>query len=169
MPLLAAKAAGAPLYAAKRFINPGPHKTASMPLPKPPSSLTLIEQFERGLAKVLAALLSVVLTVGTAQLCLATAQSLLRMEQNWLAGGLLNLLDQLLLLLIGLEVLQNLAAYLRDHSIHTELVVLTALTAVARKVIVMPPGHDKDPLALVAAGIVIICLALAYTLLRNKR
>jgi uncharacterized membrane protein (DUF373 family) len=82
---------------------------------------------------------------------------------------MLALLDQLLLILIGLEVLQNLAAYLRDHSIHTELVVLTALTAVARKVIVMPPGSDKDPLALVGTGVVIVCLAIAYTLLRTKR
>jgi uncharacterized membrane protein (DUF373 family) len=140
-----------------------------MPIPQPPSFLTLIERFERSLAVVLAALLSVVLTVGTAQLCLGTAQTLLRTDQNWLEGGLLALLDQLLLLLIGLEVLQNLAAYLRDHSIHTELVVLTALTAVARKVIVMPPGADKDPLALVGAGVVIVCLAIAYTLLRSKR
>jgi uncharacterized membrane protein (DUF373 family) len=140
-----------------------------MAIPQPPSFLTLIERFERSLAVVLAALLGVVLTVGTAQLCLGTAQALLGTNQNWLEGGLLALLDQLLLLLIGLEVLQNLAAYLRDHSIHTELVVLTALTAVARKVIVMPPGADKDPLALVGAGIVIVCLAIAYTLLRSKR
>jgi uncharacterized membrane protein (DUF373 family) len=118
---------------------------------------------------VLAVLLIVVLTVSVAQLCLGTAQALGRMDQNWLAGGMLALLDQLLLLLIGLEVLQNLAAYLRDHSIHTELVVLTALTAVARKVIVMPPGTDKDPLNLVGAGVVIVCLAIAYTLLRTKR
>jgi uncharacterized membrane protein (DUF373 family) len=140
-----------------------------MAIPQPPSSLKLIERFERSLAKVLAALLSVVLTVGTAQLCLATAQALLRVDQQWLEGGLLTLLDQLLLLLIGLEVLQNLAAYLRDHAIHTELVVLTALTAVARKVIVMPPGHDKDPLALVGVGVVILCLAIAYSLLRTRR
>jgi len=140
-----------------------------MALPQPPNALTLIERFERSLAKVLAALLSVVLTVGTAQLCLSTAQALARTDQNWLDGGLLTLLDQLLLLLIGLEVLQNLAAYLRDHSIHTELVVLTALTAVARKVIVMPPGHQKDPLALVAVGVVILCLACAYTLLRHTQ
>ena len=133
-----------------------------MPIPQPPGFLILIERFERSLARVLAALLIVVLTVGT-------AQALGRMDQNWLAGGMLALLDQLLLLLIGLEVLQNLAAYLRDHSIHTELVVLTALTAVARKLIVMPPGPDKDPLALVGAGVVIVCLAIAYTLLRTKR
>jgi hypothetical protein len=34
---------------------------------------------------------------------------------------------------------------------------------------VMPPGPDKDPLTLVGAGVVIVCLAIAYTLLRNKR
>jgi uncharacterized membrane protein (DUF373 family) len=158
-----------PTKAALAGFNPDPPKTASMPIPQPPGFLNLIERFERSLARVLAALLGVVLTVGTAQLCLGTAEALWRMDQNWLGGGMLALLDQLLLLLIGLEVLQNLAAYLRDHSIHTELVVLTALTAVARKVIVMPPGSDKDPMALVAAGIVIICLALAYTLLRTKR
>jgi uncharacterized membrane protein (DUF373 family) len=158
-----------PTKAAVAGFNPDPPKTASMPIPQPPGFLNLIERFERSLARVLAALLGVVLTVGTAQLCLGTAEALWRMDQNWLGGGLLALLDQLLLILIGLEVLQNLAAYLRDHSIHTELVVLTALTAVARKVIVMPPGSDKDPMALVAAGIVIICLALAYTLLRTKR
>jgi uncharacterized membrane protein (DUF373 family) len=140
-----------------------------MPIPQPPSFLNLIERFERSLAVVLAALLSVVLIVGTAQLCLGTAQVLLRTDQNWLEGGLIALLDQLLLLLIGLEVLQNLAAYLRDHSIHTELVVLTALTAVARKLIVMPSGPDKDPLALIGSGVVIVCLAIAYTLLRNKK
>jgi uncharacterized membrane protein (DUF373 family) len=140
-----------------------------MPIPQPPSFLNLIERFERSLAVVLAALLSVVLIVGTAQLCLGTAQAVLRTDQNWLEGGLIALLDQLLLLLIGLEVLQNLAAYLRDHSIHTELVVLTALTAVARKLIVMPSGPDKDPLALIGSGVVIVCLAIAYTLLRTKR
>jgi len=140
-----------------------------MPIPQPPSFLNLIERFERSLAVVLAALLSVVLIVGTAQLCLGTAQVLLRTDQNWLEGGLIALLDQLLLLLIGLEVLQSLAAYLRDHSIHTELVVLTALTAVARKLIVMPSGPDKDPLALIGSGVVIVCLAIAYTLLRNKK
>jgi|688.fasta_scaffold58143_2 uncharacterized membrane protein (DUF373 family) len=149
--------------------NPDPPKRVSMPIPQPPGFLNLIERFERSLARVLAALLGVVLTVGTAQLCLGTAEALWRMDQNWLGGGMLALLDQLLLILIGLEVLQNLAAYLRDHSIHTELVVLTALTAVARKVIVMPPGSDKDPLALVGTGVVIVCLAIAYTLLRTKR
>jgi len=140
-----------------------------VPLPQPRHFITLVERFERNLSRVLAVLLIVVLAAGTLQLGLGTAQALLQPGQNWLDGGLIQLLDRLLLLLIGLEVLQNLTAYLKDQSIHTEMVLLTALTAVARKVIVMPPGHDKDPTILLGVGAVIVCLAVAYYLLRANR
>jgi uncharacterized membrane protein (DUF373 family) len=137
--------------------------------PKLPSFLGIVERFERILARVLALLLLVVLLASTLQLVLATGMALLRPDQNWLDAGLLNLLDRMLLLLIGLEVLQNVTSYLRDHAIQMELVMLTALTAVARKVIVMPPGQEKDPLTLVGVGVIIACLAGAYFLLRLSR
>jgi uncharacterized membrane protein (DUF373 family) len=137
--------------------------------PKLPSFLGIVERFERILARVLALLLLVVLLASTLQLVLATALALLRPVHNWLDAGLLSLLDRMLLLLIGLEVLQNVTSYLRDHAIQMELVMLTALTAVARKVIVMPPGQEKDPLTLVGVGVIIACLAGAYFLLRLSR
>jgi uncharacterized membrane protein (DUF373 family) len=137
--------------------------------PKLPSFLGIVERFERILARVLALLLLVVLLASTLQLVLATAMALLRPDQNWLDAGLLSLLDRMLLLLIGLEVLQNVTSYLRDHAIQMELVMLTALTAVARKVIVMPPGEEKDPHTLVGIGVIIACLAGAYFLLRLSR
>lgn len=140
-----------------------------MTLPQPPPFVALVERFERNLSRVLAVVLIVVLVAGTLQLALGTARALLQPGQNWLDGGLILLLDRLLLLLIGLEVLQNLTAYLKDQSIHTEMVLLTALTAVARKVIVMPPGNDKDPIFLLGVGVVVVCLATAYFLLRTNR
>ena len=138
----------------------------------PPSEYrfqSLISRFECQLSRILAGLLMVVLAASTVQLVLVTAQVLLQPGQDWLGGQLLQLLDRLLLILIGLEVLQNLTAYLRDHTFQTELVVLTALTAVARKLIVMPPGHEKDPLTLIGVGVVILCLAGAYALLRQRK
>ena len=129
----------------------------------------LISRFECQLSRILASLLMVVLAASTVQLVIVTAQVLLQPGQDWLGGQLLQLLDRLLLILIGLEVLQNLTAYLRDHTFQTELVVLTALTAVARKLIVMPPGQEKDPLSLIGVGVVILCLAGAYTLLRHRK
>jgi uncharacterized membrane protein (DUF373 family) len=138
----------------------------------PPSEYrfqSLISRFECQLSRILAGLLMVVLAASTVQLVIVTAQVLLQPGQDWLGGQLLQLLDRLLLILIGLEVLQNLTAYLRDHTFQTELVVLTALTAVARKLIVMPPGHEKDPLTLIGVGVVILCLAGAYALLRQRK
>jgi uncharacterized membrane protein (DUF373 family) len=129
----------------------------------------LIHGFERNLSRVLAAVLVVVLMASALQLILLAGQILLQPGQDWLDGQLIFLLDRLLLLLIGLEVLQNLTAYLRDHRFQTELVVLTALTAVARKVIVMPPSEHKDPLSLLALGVLILCLAGAYQLLQARR
>ncbi len=129
----------------------------------------LIGRFECQLSRILAGLLMVVLAASTLQLLIVTAQVLLQPGQDWLGGQLLQLLDRLLLILIGLEVLQNLTAYLRDHTFQTELVVLTALTAVARKLIVMPPGQEKDPLTLIGVGVVILCLAGAYALLRQRK
>lgn len=137
--------------------------------PKLPSFLGMVERFERTLARVLALLLLVVLVASTLQMVMATSMALLRPDQNWLDAGLLNLLDRMLLLLIGLEVLQNVTSYLRDHAIQMELVMLTALTAVARKVIVMPPGQEKDPLTLVGVGVIVACLAGAYFLLRLSK
>jgi uncharacterized membrane protein (DUF373 family) len=138
----------------------------------PPSEYrfqSLISRFECQLSRILAGLLMVVLAASTVQLVIVTAQVLLQPGQDWLGGQLLQLLDRLLLILIGLEVLQNLTAYLRDHTFQTELVVLTALTAVARKLIVMPPGQEKDPLTLIGVGVVILCLAGAYALLRQRK
>jgi uncharacterized membrane protein (DUF373 family) len=138
----------------------------------PPSEYrfqSLISRFECQLSRILAGLLMVVLAARTVQLVIVTSQVLLQPGQDWLGGQLLQLLDRLLLILIGLEVLQNLTAYLRDHTFQTELVVLTALTAVARKLIVMPPGQEKDPLNLIGVGVVILCLAGAYALLRQRK
>jgi uncharacterized membrane protein (DUF373 family) len=85
---------------------------------------------------------------------------------DWLGGELMLLLDRLLLILIALEVLQNLMAYLREHVVQIELVLVTALTAVARKVIVMPQSSDQQPWVLASLGVTVLSLAGAYWLVR---
>ena len=72
------------------------------------------------------------------------------------------------MILIALEVLQNLTAYLREHAVQIELVLVTALTAVARKVIVIPPGVQKNPADLIGLGVAVLALAAAYWLVRQS-
>lgn len=130
--------------------------------------LGAVNQFERTLAKLLAAALTLVLVVSALQLLVQLSQELLGPQLDWTGEGLIRLLDRVLVILIGLEVLQNLTAYLREHVVQIELVLITALTAVARKVIVMPPGTHKSPGELIGLGVAVLCLAAAYWLVRQS-
>ncbi|MFM7395039.1 MAG: phosphate-starvation-inducible PsiE family protein, partial [Cyanobium sp.] len=65
------------------------------------------------------------------------------------------------------EVLQNINSYLRHHAVQIELVLLTAITAVARKVIVLPTGSENKPTLLVGLGVAVLFLAFAYVLVRS--
>ena len=130
--------------------------------------LQAITRFERSLAKVLSTLLTAVLVVACLQLVLVLGGDLLDLRVNWTGEGLISLLDQILVLLIALEVLQNLTAYLRDNVVQIELVLVTALTAVSRKLIVMPPGGHKDPADLFGLGFAAVALAAAYWLVRQS-
>jgi uncharacterized membrane protein (DUF373 family) len=52
------------------------------------------------------------------------------------ASGLMSLFSLVLVLLIGLELIETVKTYLDDDGIHVDLVVLVAIIAIARKVIV---------------------------------
>ena len=130
--------------------------------------LRAITLFERALAKVLSVVLTGVLVVATLQLLLFLGSDLLDLNVNWTGEGLVTLLDQVLVILIALEVLQNLTAYLREHVVQIELVLVSALTAVARKVLVVPAGVQKNPADLIGLGFAILSLAGAYWLVRQS-
>lgn len=130
--------------------------------------LGAVTAFERALAKVLSAALTLILVVAAAQLLLLLGADVMGPRLDWTGEGLISLLDRILVILIALEVLQNLTAYLREHVVQIELVLLTALTAVARKVIVMPPGMQKNPGELIGLGVAVLALAGAYWLVRQS-
>jgi uncharacterized membrane protein (DUF373 family) len=131
--------------------------------------LSAIHGYERQLAKLLAVLLAAVVGFAAIELVVETAIGLVQRQTNWFDGSLIKLLDRLLLIFIALEVLQNVTAYLRDQVVQIELVLLTALTAVARKVIVLPPGTENKPALMAGFGVIVVGLAAAYWLVRMAR
>ncbi len=130
--------------------------------------LRVVYAFERQLAKLLAMILAAVIVVASLQLMLFLGGDLLDLRVNWTGEGLIGLLDQILVILIALEVLQNLTAYLREHVVQIELVLITALTALSRKLIVMPPGSLKDGSLLIGLSVGVLSLAVAYWLVRQS-
>jgi uncharacterized membrane protein (DUF373 family) len=128
--------------------------------------LRVVDRSEQLLAKVLAAVLLGVMVVATLQLLVVVTRSLIDPASSWMGESLIGLLGDLLTLLIGLEVLQNITSYLRRGVVQIDLVLLTAMTAVGRKVIVLPPGSENKPQLLIGLGIAVLCLAAAYWLVR---
>lgn len=128
-----------------------------------------IHSYERLLAKLLAVLLAVVVGMGTLELFSDAIVKIVNLQTNWFDGSLIKLLDRLLLIFIALEVLQNVTAYLRDQVVQIELVLLTALTAVARKVIVLPPGTENKPALMAGFGVIVVGIAAAYWLVLMAR
>ena len=52
------------------------------------------------------------------------------------ADGLMNLFSIFLVLLIGMELLETVKAYLKEDIVHVEFIILVAIIAIARKAIV---------------------------------
>ena len=130
--------------------------------------LALVDRAERQLAKLVAGALLLVLVLAALQLVGVLLLDLVQRRTLWIGEPLIRLLGDLLTLLIGLEVLQNITSYLRRRVVQIDLVLLTAMTAVGRKVIVLPPGSENKPLLLVGLGVVVLALALAYWLVRHS-
>ena len=79
---------------------------------------------------------------------------------------LVNVLGAFLLVLIGVELLDTILAYFKENTIHVEIVVLLAIIAIARKVILLDPTVT-DGFELVGIGIMIIALAGGYYLIKK--
>lgn len=80
--------------------------------------------------------------------------------------GLLGLFGMFLLVLIGIELLDTLRAYLSENVVHEEVILAAALIAVARKVIVLDV-KDLEALKLVGIGVIIISVAVAYWIVKQ--
>ena len=129
--------------------------------------LHVIDRSEQQLAKLLGLVLMVVMVAATFQLVWEVGRALTVSSTPWLGEKLNRVLGDLLNLLIALEVLQNITSYLRRHVVQIELVLLTAMTAVARKVIVLPAGAESKPQLLAGLGVAVLALAAAYWLVRS--
>lgn len=81
---------------------------------------------------------------------------------------LLDVFGLFLLVLIGIELLESLRAYLKEHLIHIEVVLRVAIIAIARKVITMGP-EDYDAPLLIGIGVVIVALGVTYFLAKSTR
>ena len=126
-----------------------------------------INKFERIIYMVLIVLLGIVLICAIAELVWMIISGLFTPSISLLDNReIVTILGSFLLVLITVELLDTMKAYIAENVIHVEIVVLLAIIAIARKVILLDPA-STDSGELIGIGIIIVGLAAAYYLIKK--
>ena len=80
---------------------------------------------------------------------------------------LLEIFGMFLLVLIGIELLETIKTYSAESKVHLEVVLMVALIAVARKVIILNLKEISN-LTLIGLAAVIISLSVGYYLVKRE-
>jgi uncharacterized membrane protein (DUF373 family) len=123
---------------------------------------TLLAKIQKLAALVLAGLLVVVVVVSTAHLVLLIGEEMWKPPRFLIpVQGLLDIFGYFLLVLIGVELLETLKAYVKKDVLHVRVVLEVALIAVARKVIIEEP-NEVPGLTLFGIAALILALGIAF-------
>ena len=83
------------------------------------------------------------------------------------ADQFLSLFSFMLLVLIGVELVEAVQLFLSDAHVHVEFLILIALTAICRKILILDPTK-ASALTLVGIAALVLALAGAYFLIRGR-
>lgn len=81
---------------------------------------------------------------------------------------LVELFGTFLIILIGVELLETVKIFLKDDEVHVDLVILVAIIAIARKVIVWN-FKEHTPYELIGLSVMLLALGLSYYLTQRAR
>jgi|SRR5579862_1514135 len=128
--------------------------------------LTILKRFEHLIAWVLAIFLMLVTLLATVDLTVDLIKNVLYVPPHFLVGvdQVLDLFGLFLIILLGLELLETIKAYFREDVIHVEAVLIVAIIALARKVIILE-FKEPSPLMLLGVAALVLSLAGSYRLI----
>ena len=118
--------------------------------------------FTRGIILALIVMMMLAVFLSTIDLLFILITEILKPPKYMLGvENLLEIFGFFMMILIGLELLESIRAYLSDESLHVEVVFLVAMIAIARKVIILEV-KDLEPLVLIGIASIILALSLGY-------
>ena len=123
--------------------------------------------FEKVIVVVLIGLMMLAVLVSTIELAIILFQQLMKPPVFLLnVTEMLEVFGFFLMVLIGLELLETIRAYLQEDRVHAEVVLLVALVAVSRKVIIL--DYKKMSLEMLyGMSALIVALGIGYFLVRR--
>ena len=127
----------------------------------------ILKQFEKYIVVTVLVLLMLAVLVATVELGVILVQQL--REPPFLLLDLKELLEVFgffLMVLIGIELMETVRAYLEENKVHAEVVLLVAMVAVARKVIILE-YEDIAADLLLGMSALVLSLACGYYLVKK--
>ena len=128
----------------------------------------LINKVERIVVTTLLVAMLVVVIAGTIELLLVIVTEMMKPPHYFLLNinELLPVFGFFLMVLIGLELLASIRLYAEKQAVHVEVVMVVALIAVSRKIIVL--DYDKvEPLTVLGIAALVVALSAGYYLLKR--
>ena len=125
-----------------------------------------IDKFETHINVTLLGMLALVVVLATVDLGWIIIKDILTPPVFLLdVAELLELFGAFLLVMIGLELLGTVKTYITKKTIHVEVVLLVAIIAIARKVVILEP-KEMDGTRLLGIAAIIFALSIGYYYVR---
>lgn len=130
----------------------------------------LLHKFEHGVTVVLAAMMMIVVLLAVLELGWIVVNDVVSPPVVFLEiDELIEIFGAFFLVLIGIELLETIKAYRTEGIVRVEVVILVAIIALARKVIVFDSAKDGSMMALIGIAAALVALAVAFRFVKQKR
>ncbi len=131
--------------------------------------IRIVERIEKVVVTGLLVLMLLVVIAGSIELVFVIFEAMAEPPRFMLLdiNELLRIFGFFLLVLIGLELLATIRMYIQDDMIHVELVMVVALIAVSRKIIVLDYSKT-DAITVLGIAALIIALSAGYYLMKRS-
>ena len=130
--------------------------------------MDILEKTEKYIAVFLLILMGIVVIAATVEIAYGIVTDLIQPPGFFLdVTELIDTFGLFLMVLIGLELMATMRMYLSEHTVHVEKMFLVAMTAVARKVVILDTVKT-EPLVVFGVGFLILTLSAGYYLIRKK-
>ncbi|BAY63181.1 hypothetical protein NIES22_32670 [Calothrix brevissima NIES-22] len=124
-----------------------------------------IENIEVLVSKILSLLMVLVILAALGDLVVFLIKELFTTPYGKFNTTLFKIFGLFLNILIALEILENITAYLRKHVVQVELVIVTSLIAVSRKIIILDL-EKVSGIDIIGLGIAVLALSISYLIIR---
>ncbi|BAY25609.1 hypothetical protein NIES2100_54150 [Calothrix sp. NIES-2100] len=124
-----------------------------------------IEKIEVIVSKVLSVFMVVVILAAIGDLAFFLFKELFTAPYGKFSTTIFKTFGLFLNVLIALEILENITGYLKKHVLQVELVIVTSLIAVARKIIILDL-EKVTGIDIIGLGIAVLALSISYLIIR---